>query len=298
MAGRGRGRGRGRPLTMGQELLRSSAEECGLDARNLRSLQDVTRPQFFPEISLHSSGNQAQLMVEQLKLQKQQQQQNQQGARIKPDPDGNGGGTPGGGGEEDTKKAIVGVKRTAQTVFLISKTWELHHRMRNSAHYVRPTKDVPDIIRYSDLIRPSNINKKRTKKEEEEENLKNDKRNKQQHDASTVLTHCLGGRTYTQSGRFVPEELISGQKRRIRIVDGMEWYDGELDGKTDLDALAKQERIDRIRERLMKGKDGSDEGSEVDPLVDSGEESEPDDYGKDHYESSGDSDGGDDEPLM
>ena len=57
MSGRGRGRGKYTPPTGGRAFLMRSAEECGLDSRNLRSLQDITRPALFPDIKLHSSGD-------------------------------------------------------------------------------------------------------------------------------------------------------------------------------------------------------------------------------------------------
>lgn len=58
MAARGRGgRGRGYTPPTGAALyLKRSAEECGLDDRNLRSLQDITTPALFPDILWHSNG--------------------------------------------------------------------------------------------------------------------------------------------------------------------------------------------------------------------------------------------------
>jgi len=37
--------------------LQRSAQECGLDDRNLKTLQDITRPSLFPPFEWHSSGS-------------------------------------------------------------------------------------------------------------------------------------------------------------------------------------------------------------------------------------------------
>ena len=58
MSGRGRGRGRGRaPPSGARLLLQRSAQEAGLDAGNLRSLQDITKPALFPDYEWHSNGH-------------------------------------------------------------------------------------------------------------------------------------------------------------------------------------------------------------------------------------------------
>jgi hypothetical protein len=51
----GRGGGYKAP-TGGQLFLKRSAEECGLDDRNLKTLQDITKPILFPPFKWHSSG--------------------------------------------------------------------------------------------------------------------------------------------------------------------------------------------------------------------------------------------------
>lgn len=50
MSGRGRGRGRGAPPSGAKLLLMRSAQESGLDDRNLKSLNDITRPELFPDL--------------------------------------------------------------------------------------------------------------------------------------------------------------------------------------------------------------------------------------------------------
>ena len=77
----------------------------------------------------------------------------------------------------------------------------MHHcidHMESIASYVRLTRYVPDVIRRSDATRPP-----------------------PRIDASAVLSICLGGRAETERGRFVPEELVSGQ-----VLSGGQASDG------------------------------------------------------------------------
>jgi hypothetical protein len=113
--GGGGGRGRGRaPPTGARLMLQRSAQEAGLDGSNLRSLQDITKPQLFPDYNWHSSG---QLL----------------------------GDAP----PESTQAQ----KRSPSTIYLINKSREMHHRFQTSPHYVRPTQEV-DVVRYGKRPRP------------------------------------------------------------------------------------------------------------------------------------------------
>lgn len=117
MSGRGRGRGRGRaPPTGARLLLQRSAQEAGLDAGNLRHLQDITRPQLFPDLEWHSNGKM-------------------------------------GHEHADPSSASASAKRPASTVYLINKSREIHHRFQSSSQYVRPTQEV-DVVRYGKRPRP------------------------------------------------------------------------------------------------------------------------------------------------
>jgi hypothetical protein len=113
MSGRGRGRGRA-PPTGARLLLQRSAQEAGLDANNLRNLQDITKPKLYPDYQWHSTGH-------------------------KWDP------------EEPVEPPAA--KRSASTIYLINKTRELHHRFEQSPFYVRPTIES-DVVRYGKRPRP------------------------------------------------------------------------------------------------------------------------------------------------
>jgi len=242
MSGRGRGRGRGfAQPTGGRMFLMRSADECGLDSRNLRSLVDITRPPLFPDILLHSSHDQSLLNTEQEIL------------TVKDE-----------AGMAPSQSVQASTTRSSQqTLYLISKGREINHRLQSSAFYVRPTKDIPDIIRYSDSKRP-----------------------RQQIDAGDVLSHCLGGRTRTEAGIFVPEELLSGRKR-VQIDSGA------LDKSSNMNEL---EAIERLRKGSMD-EDGDLDGTAV--VEDEGEEDDGADYVTNHYDSDGDASdgGGDEEPT-
>lgn len=132
MSGRGRGRGRGKftPPTGARLQLQKAAEDCGFDARNLRSLQ--SQPDLFPGIELHSSGFPMRVV-------------RQKEAEV-----GGGKQQNKGNNDDDGKPvALKGVKRSAATNKLIQKGREISHRMQSSVFYVKHTKDVPDVIRYN-----------------------------------------------------------------------------------------------------------------------------------------------------
>mmetsp|Transcript_37030 Transcript_37030/g.42241 ORF Transcript_37030/g.42241 Transcript_37030/m.42241 type:complete len:219 (-) Transcript_37030:303-959(-) len=111
MSGRGRGRGgRGfRPPTGAQLFLQRSAQESGLDERNLRGLQDLTRPDLFPDILWHSSGRNWRA--------------------------------------EEESAQLVQSKRSQSAIYSIRKARELQHRMQISPYYLRPPEKV-DISRH------------------------------------------------------------------------------------------------------------------------------------------------------
>jgi hypothetical protein len=301
MAGRGRGRGRA-PPTGGRLFLMRSAEECGFDSRNLRSLQDITRPQLFPDIMLHSSGDNKMLrLIEIQKQQKQQemerklllqeeqeqqeqqqqQQQQEQGSnqdKVKAEPVGDehvvsalAGATANAINEtvataKKLQKQLSGIKRSSQTLYLITKGREIHHRIQNSAFHVKATKDVPDIIRYSDSTKPpSSI------------------------DTSSVLSHCLSGRKRTAMGVFVPEELVSGQKLGSGNAMSSSGIDASIAAGRAV-SLNDMENANRDRLGSTENADGDDE---EDDIVDEGSEEEGEDYVADYNASDAEeSDGG------
>mmetsp|Transcript_12195 Transcript_12195/g.30846 ORF Transcript_12195/g.30846 Transcript_12195/m.30846 type:complete len:243 (+) Transcript_12195:111-839(+) len=124
MSGRGRGRGRGRaPPSGARLLLQRSAKEAGLDDGNLRSLQDITRPQLFPDYEWHSSGRKGHHVP---------------GEPIVPLSEDI---------EVDPLTPVAKPKRSSSTIYLINKSREIHHRFQNSAFFVHPSQEA-DVIRY------------------------------------------------------------------------------------------------------------------------------------------------------
>lgn len=241
MSGRGRGK-KYTPPTGGRAFLMRSAEECGLDSRNLRSLQDITRPALFPTMKLHSSGDNRFLrLMEQQKAEKAAQAE-AAGQPVKLE-------------DEEETKPLVGVKRSPQTLYLITKGREIQHRIQNSVFYVRPTKDVPDVIRYSDSTKPP-----------------------PRIDASAVLSHCLQGRKRTKMGLYVPEELVSGQTDSEGHA-----LESTKKGVNFSDLEAKE----RSRRRLGSMDGGEGDVVDDDEVDDGGEEDDGEDYVKDYYESEG-----------
>jgi hypothetical protein len=235
-----------------------SAEECGLDSRNLRSLQDITRPALFPDIKLHSSGDNRLLRVlDQQKAEEASKANNSLGAAQTSSV------------KDDQPPKLAGVKRSAQTLFLISKGREIHHRIQSSVFYVRPTKDVPDVIRYSDSTKPP-----------------------PQIDASAVLSNCLGGRKKTKLGRYVPEELVSGQIQVLGSTWGQFNDAGISTGYNLVELEAKERRRRRLGSVDTAGE--GDEDAEEEGVVEDEEEEDGEDYVKDYYESEGDESAGDD----
>jgi len=136
MSGRGRGRGRA-PPSGARLLLQRSAKEAGLDEGNLRSLQDITRPQLFPDYEWHSSGRKGHNLPGDPVEQPSQQMSSAVAAggdEVKPL-------------QSQPLTALAKPKRSPSTIYLINKSREIHHRFQNSAFYVHPTQEA-DVIRH------------------------------------------------------------------------------------------------------------------------------------------------------
>jgi len=245
-------------------FLMRSAEECGFDPKKFRTFGQT---ELFPDIMFHSSGDnkRLRLLEEQRLLQEEQAAAaTVQGVKVEGSSGSGSGGSnvnPGANSILSQQRKLSGVKRTAQTLFLITKGREIHQRIHNSAFHVKATKDVPDIIRHSDSTGPPPII-----------------------DASTVLSHCLRGRKRTTMGSFVPEELVSGQRSTSisNANDGVGVGVSLTDAVTDLAA--------RPRAGSVENADG--EGA-VEPEVDEGSEDDGEDYVNDYYASENEeSDGG------
>ncbi len=291
MSGRGRGRGRA-PPTGGRLYLMRSAEECGFDSRNLRSLQDITRPQLFPDILLHSSGDNKFLRLMEEQEQQQQQQQHQQikheqqldqqqnnnsNVKIEADEHNTVSTTPVSNTIVLPQNKLSGMKRSSQRLYLITKGREIHHRIQNSAFHFKATKDVPDVIRHSmSTMPPPSL------------------------DASTVLSYCLSGRKRTAMGKFIPEELVSGQRLgglSGAMISGIDASvaAGRAVSLTDIEArdLARP-RLGSTDINAEGGGGGVDEEEYEEP------ESEDDgeDYVADYYASEDEESDGDNEPTF
>lgn len=130
MSGRGRGRGRGRaPPSGARLLLQRSAKEAGLDERNLRNIQDLTKPQLFPDYEWHSSGRSGHNLPGEPIVQPSFVESS---SIIDGKPQ---------------LQAVAKPKRTPKTIYLINKSREIHDRFQNSAFYVHPTQEA-DVIRH------------------------------------------------------------------------------------------------------------------------------------------------------
>ncbi len=259
MSGRGRGRGRGGgggPRSVSQQYLMSSAQESGIDVRNLRT----SSAGMFSDFELHSSGERR-LHQHETKVGQQMADvgAGSVGAAVKQEP-----------GAAAAPAASTEQPRSPETIYLISKTRELHHKFQSSVFYVRSAKleTMPDVVRYSDRLRPpSNV------------------------DSGAVLSHCLGGRKRTlgeHGGVFVPEELCGGQ-RRVRSGSNANEADAKKLKGIDLDDLDDKKDGDDDEE-----KDDDEDGFHEDD----GEESEGADYVANYYDSGVESGGSDGEPTF
>jgi len=292
MAGsRGRGRGRGGgPRSASQQYLQNSANEAGLDIKNVgRSAVGG----IFPDLELHSNGERR-LLEHESDLLKEKR---------------NGGGKSVGGSgsneaavvavadkdikqesntstsltttQDDTSSSSSNKPKSPKTISLISKSREMHHKFQNSVFYIRgSTKEVPDVERYSDRKRPpSNI------------------------DASDVLSHCLGGKKRTRGvggGVFVPEELCGGQRRSIanNILDGEEGTTKKIKGGLTIAELAAKEGgMDNEDDQKPSGVGDDDDVIGDDMPVEDEEDSDGADYTQNYYESDNSGGGSDGEPT-
>lgn len=103
-----------------------------MDDGNLRSLQDITRPQLFPDYEWHSSGRKGHMLPGDSPV-------------AQPVVSGDVAGS--SAGNEKPLTALAKPKRSASTIYLINKSREIHHRFQNSAFYVHPTQEA-DVIRH------------------------------------------------------------------------------------------------------------------------------------------------------
>jgi hypothetical protein len=128
--GRGRGRGGYKPPTGAQLMLQRSAQESGLDERNLKSIQDLTKPTLFPDHLWHSSEGQKRGAMADAVVSEQQQL----------------------AGINAPVVPIVQPKRTPSEIYKIRKAREFQHHMHLSPFYLRPSLEV-DVVRH---VAPSN----------------------------------------------------------------------------------------------------------------------------------------------
>jgi hypothetical protein len=102
-------------------LLQRSAEEAGLDAGNLRGLQDITKPRLFPDFEWHSSGR--------------------IGHEQPPTP------------VPPSQQPVPSKRAKESMVYLINKGREMQQWFQESPFYVRPSQEV-DVARYNKRPRP------------------------------------------------------------------------------------------------------------------------------------------------
>lgn len=244
----------------------------------------------FPDMELHSSGERR-LHAHESENLKNGNVNGNMGGNVGND----GGGENGNGAGDDLRQvkqepgvaAEVGASsadtptetpRSAKTIYLVSKSREMHHKFQSSVFYVRSTKEVPDVVRYSDRLRPPpNI------------------------DSSAVLGHCLGGRKRTRGeggGVFVPEELCGGQRRVVPVGAGDEGARKKAEG-LNLAALAAKIKSEGGMDKNDEDGGADEEDGEEYVREEDGEESDGADYVQNYYESEGDDSGGSDgEPTF
>ncbi|EJK65947.1 hypothetical protein THAOC_13150 [Thalassiosira oceanica] len=272
MSGRGRGRGRGRgagPKSASQQYLLASASEAGLDVRTLRG---QSTSQIFPDFELHSSGERRLLPHEKehlynLKNNKSTSVVKEEGGNIKVKSEDSA--------DVDEPNPVTSTERpkSPRTIYLISKQREIQHRFHTSAFYVRTGREVPDVERYSDRLKPPPII-----------------------DSSTVLSHCLGGQKRTRGpggGVFVPEELCGGQRRGNAAKE-----DGQQKKARGLNLAELARKIKRDQGDADDDEEKQDDDDGADFAEDSpASESEGEDYVKDYYDSDDESEGSGGEPT-
>lgn len=262
MSGRGRGRGRA-PPSGARLLLQRSAKEAGLDESNLRSLQDITKPQLFPDYEWHSSGRKGHNLPGDPVVQPSLHMSSAVGVTTS---------STASGDEVNPLEApppltaVAKPKRSASAIYLINKSREIHHRFQNSAFFVHPTQEA-DVIRHG-------------------------KERQQQQQRADLLV--LKQMDKTADPQYIPPELL-------RDDDFLNIY-GQDDGafkKRTLEDLAAEERADR-RKRREKEAGEADDGEFSDAMPDHmDEESEEDvDYATNHYASDDEESAGGDEAVF
>ena len=314
-AGRGRGRGKYVPPTGARLQLQKAAEECGYDARNLRSLQ--SRPDLFPDIELHSSGFPMHIISAQQQTnpqdsrqpQPQPQPQSQSQPQIVSNQPQRGitnkvkieEGDNSSPKKKENTNTIKTVKRSVYTSKLIQKGREMHHRIQHSPFYVQCSKGVPDVIRYKGSAKVSEDNDNH----HDEYMKRNDDNDVINHSnvVKSVMSQCLGGRKATKQGLFLPDELVYGPKRKSRSgwINEDEDDDENTTKKKNLDDLEKEEKIKKRRIRLgldpgddeLNANDAGENQFADDEIMEEVEEQDDGGYGVNYYESEGEESVGD-----
>lgn len=230
--GRGRGAGRGRgPLSVASQFLRRSAEESGLDSRNLRSLQQQHNKGLYSDILLHSSGEKRKISEE----------------------DEN---------KDPKKKQQINVeKRNPSTIYMITKSREIHYRIQNSSFNLKSESNIPDVKRHS------NMNEEKSKKK-------------------SILHDCFqDGKINTNLGSFFPEELVLGatslKKRQVSASNNEE-----------IALIEGDEKFENFEKKIDNEGEVNIEEEEYE-----GEEEEGEDYVMDYYASENEESDGNDEPI-
>ena len=163
MAGaRGRGRGRGGgPRSVSQQYLQNSANEAGLDIKNVGRSAAVG---IFPDLELHSNGERRLLEHESDLLKEKRDGKSVGGSssteavanngedNTKVKQEANTSTTSSTTTQDDTSSSNK--PKSPKTIYLISKSREMNHKFQNSVFYIRgSTKEVPDVERFSDRFR-------------------------------------------------------------------------------------------------------------------------------------------------
>lgn len=264
MSGSGKKKGYA-PPTGAQLYLKRSAQECGLDDRNLRTLQDITRPKLFPNLLWHSNGSMW-------------------------------------SGEDDITAAVgdsTGTatllpppvqpistpKRQSSTIYLIQKGREIQHRFQTSPQYVRATADV-DVVRYR------NQHHKRSRTTEPQQFVPDQAA--LEHYYHGVATEALVDSLVLD--KYIPQELCATKLSMTRSNSQQAAANVNAAKRANLSLEEWEAREAKRRregeEANPKHPDGDDEGSLGEP--EDADEEEAEDYITNHYESEGEESGGGD----
>ena len=249
MSGRGRGRGRGGgsgPRSISQQYLQNSAQAAGIDVKHVNNMiGGGSNHKIFGDLELHSSGerrlhsHESDLLNDGTVGGGKSSMSTVDGGEVavKSEPPGTSSSSL---IRDDNAEAVNSKPNSPKTVYLISKSREMHHKFQNSIFYIRGSSNTKDVVRYSDRKRHPTPSSEST----------NDA-------VGDILSHCLGGKKRTLGdggGIFIPEELCGGQKQqKRRIVASSDGGGGEESDKkkTNLAELAAKE-----------GGDGDNNGDE------------------------------------